>query len=113
MAPRLAAGILAGALLRKADAEGGFGAVLKKGDEQSGEIIVILAEKGRKAGIYERILQPEGKYVWHSSGMQLIESEEKLSDFLARRIRFDPDLWIVELDIASAERFAAEMNALN
>jgi hypothetical protein len=32
--------------------------------------------------------------------------------FLARRRQFDPDIWIVELDIPSPERFAAEMNSV-
>jgi hypothetical protein len=27
-----------------------------------------------------------------------------------RKERFDPDIWLIELDVASAERFAAEMN---
>jgi hypothetical protein len=35
-----------------------------------------------------------------------------LQDLIARRRRFDPDLWLIELDIASAERFAAEMNSI-
>ena len=41
-----------------------------------------------------------------------MESDEELQLLIERRRRFDPDLWILELDIASAERFAAEMNAI-
>ena len=37
-----------GALLRRAEAEGGFGAVLAKGDPTAGAIAVILAEKGEE-----------------------------------------------------------------
>ena len=32
----------------------------------------------------------------------------EIADFLARRARFDEDLWAIELDIADAERFIAE-----
>ena len=35
------------------------------------------------------------------------ESRE-ITDYWQRRRRTDPDLWVVELDIAEAERFAAE-----
>jgi hypothetical protein len=35
-------------------------------------------------------------------------SSADLAVFLARRARFDEDLWAVELDIADAERFIAE-----
>jgi len=107
---RLASSVLVSALLRRAQDEGGFGAVLAKGDPMAGAIAVILAEKGRKACFLERLLQPDGRYAWHSA-RQEIENEEEFNSFLERRRKFDPDLWILELDIASAERFAAEMNA--
>lgn len=107
---RLASSVLVSALLRRAQDGGGFGAVLAKGDPMAGAIAVILAEKGRKACFLERLLQPDGRYAWEES-RQNVENEEEFSAFLARRRKYDPDLWILELDIASAERFAAEMNA--
>lgn len=106
---RLASSVLVSALLRRAQDEGGFGAVIVKGDPMAGAIAVILAEKGRKACFLERLLQPDGRYAWQSA-RQGIENEEEFRSFLARRRKSDPDLWILELDIASAERFAAEMN---
>ena len=106
---RLASSVLVGALLRRAQDEGGFGAVIAKGDPMAGAIAVILAEKGRKACFLERLLQRDGRYAWQSA-KQEIENEEEFKSFLERRRKFDPDLWILELDIASAERFAAEMN---
>ena len=107
---RLSSSVLASALLRRAQDEGGFGAVLAKGDPTAGAIAVILAEKGRKACFLERLLLPDGSYSWQSS-RQDIENEEDFNAFLQRRRTSDPDLWILELDIASVERFAAEMNA--
>jgi len=107
---RLAASVLVSALLRRADQEGGFGAVLARGDDQAGEILVILNERGRKTAIFERLLQPDGRYNWQAIDSQIIENEEKFSSFIERKRRFDPDLWLIELDVASAERFAAEMN---
>ena len=111
--PRLAASVTVGALLRLATREGGFGAVLSKGDEQSGEILVLLAEKGQKTALLERVLQADGYYKWQAVDRQVIDNEEKFDAFLQRRRRFDPDLWLIELDIASVERFAAEMNAVS
>ena len=111
MSERLASSVLVSALLRRAQDEGGNGAVLAKGDPTAGAIAVILAQKGRKACFLERLLGPEGRYSWNES-RQNIENEEEFSAFLDRRRKYDPDLWILELDIASAERFAAEMNAV-
>jgi hypothetical protein len=108
---RLASSVLVGALLRRAESGGGFGAVLAKGDSTAGAILVILLEKGANPRIMERLLQPGGSYAWRESG-QVFENAELLNSFLQRRQKSDPDLWILELDIASAERFAAEMNAI-
>ena len=113
MEARIAASVLATALIRKAESEGGFGAVLAKGDPTAGSILVILLEKGVNPRLYERLLQPDGRYAWQESGSQRIEESREVPEFIARRRRFDPDLWVLELDIASAERFAAEMNALD
>ncbi|MEA3053847.1 MAG: hypothetical protein QOG72_2750 [Sphingomonadales bacterium] len=113
MAARIAASVLAGALIRKAEGEGGFGAVLAKGDPGAGSILVILLEKGGNPRLFERLLQPDGAYSWQESGSQRIENPREVPDFIARQRRFDPDLWVLELDIASAERFAAEMNEID
>ncbi|HEX5181906.1 MAG TPA: DUF1491 family protein [Allosphingosinicella sp.] len=112
MTARLASSVLAGALLRRAEAEGGFGAVLAKGDATAGAILVILLEKGGNPRFFERVLQADGRYSWVSSPNQASAPPEKVPDFIARRRRFDPDLWVLELDIPSAERFADEMNAV-
>jgi hypothetical protein len=102
--------VLVSALLRRAETQGGFGAVLAKGDPTSGAIAVILAERGARERFLERILQPDGSYGWTDSGSRSGD-EAAFAAFLDRRRAFDRDLWIVELDIPSAERFAAEMNA--
>jgi hypothetical protein len=112
MEPRIAASVLAGGLIRKAESEGGFAAVLAKGDPTAGSILVILLERGGNPRLFERLLQPGGHYSWQESGGQGIGNKREVPDLIAQRRRFDPDLWVLELDIASAERFAAEMNDL-
>jgi hypothetical protein len=107
---RLASSVLVSALLRRAQDEGGFAAVLAKGDATAGAIAVILAERGVRASFLERLLQPDGAYAWQASARP-IESDADFQALLDRRRKYDPDLWILELDVASAERFAAEMNA--
>jgi hypothetical protein len=110
--PRLASSVLASALLRRAETEGGFGAVLAKGDVTAGSIIVILLEKGGNPRIFERILREDGLYCWAEAATRTSGTAEEVPDFIARRRRFDPDLWVLELDIPSVERFADEMNAV-
>jgi hypothetical protein len=112
MTPRVTSSVLVGALVRKAQAEGGFAAVLAKGDATAGSILLILMERGGNPCAFERILQPDGRYSWQPSAGQTIENTEEVPALIARRRRFDPDLWVLELDIPSRERFAAEMNSI-
>jgi hypothetical protein len=110
--PRLASSVLVSALLRRVEQEGGFGAVIQKGDPGAGAVAIILAERGRRVQLLERVLQPDGNYAWGES-IRAGQNEDAFDKFLEKRRRFDPDLWILELDTASAERFAAEITALD
>ena len=112
MEPRLSSATLVQALLRLASRDGGFGAVLAKGDPNAGAVTVILVERGERRLILERMLQPDGHYAWQETGNQAAANEDEFKKFLDRRRRFDPDLWVLELDTASAERFADEMRGV-
>ncbi len=108
MTPRLSSAMLVSALIRRVQAEGGHAAVLAKGDASGGAIILACADKGKVSGLLERILDISGSYVWASCGPQDSGDPTEISQYLERRRSRDPDIWIVELDIADAERFAAE-----
>ena len=95
-------------MLRRAEAEGGFATVIRKGDPQSGALLLVIANRGKHAACLERILTLDGDYAWQRCGPTESASSIEVADFLARRTRFDPDSWIIELDIAAPERFIAE-----
>jgi hypothetical protein len=89
-------------------ADGGFATVMRKGDEERGSLLLFIASRGRHVACLERVLSPDGRYRWQSVGPAESASSPEIADFLARRARFDEDLWAIELDIADAERFIAE-----
>jgi hypothetical protein len=109
--PRLAAGVEATALLRRAEQAGGFGAVLNKGDPERGAILLVMTERGRYVAILERLLQHDGSYHWGSTGPAEADSVAA-AQYVARRRRTDPDCWVLELDVPSTERFIAEMTGV-
>lgn len=100
--------MLIGALRRRAAAAGGFVMIVAKGDETSGVILVQTMEKGRETGLFERISNFTGGHALMRCGPFPEEGPDALAQYVARRRRSDPDLWIIELDIPDAERFAAE-----
>lgn len=92
-------------MLRRVAAEGGFGTLIRKGERDAGTIIVVIAEKGENSRVYERMPSLEGDRVWTRTLEETAENKEEIADYLDRRGSQDPDLWIVELDIARGERF--------
>lgn len=100
--------MLVGALRRRVDAAGGFAAIMAKGDEISGVILIQAVEKGREVGLFERVSNFSGGHALMRCGPSPEEGARAMADYVARRRKSDPDLWIIELDIPEAERFAAE-----
>lgn len=104
MEPRLPAHLEVSALIRLAGAGGGFASVLHKGERDAGTILVVLTERGGNPRVYERMPTPDGSREWQKTAIHDIDFPGKLDEWLTRRTTQDPDLWIVELDIAHGER---------
>lgn len=104
MDARIPAHIEASALIRRAQAEGGFAAVLRKGHEMAGTLLIVLTENGTNTRAYERMPQIDGTRQWALSRMEVVGKEQEFQEYLDRRRRQDDDLWIIELDVADGER---------
>ena len=92
-------------LIRAVQAAGGFAAVLNKGEREAGTILVVLAEKGANARLFERVPDAQGGRIWTATRSQDTENPFEFGEYLDRCRGRDPDLWIIELDIADGERF--------
>ncbi len=104
MTPRLTSDFRIKALIRRVHDAGGSAMVLAKGDAMSGAILVVTLERGRDPACWERSFDGQGLTPCGPRD----SSPQDVEDYWRRRRKSDPDLWVVELDIASAERFAAE-----
>jgi hypothetical protein len=100
--------MLVGAMLRRVNDAGGIGTVLVRGDDQAGAILVITLDKGANPRAWECGIGPSGAVGLIRVGPQVADNEAEIHDYWRRRRARDPDLWVIELDIAQAERFAAE-----
>lgn len=108
MAVRLPSKLLVGALVRRVQQAGGFATILVHGEDQTGTILVQTLDKGRFSGLYERMFDLDGIARLVRCGPDDDAEPTVLSAYVDRRRGRDPDLWVVELDIVDAERFAAE-----
>jgi hypothetical protein len=106
MAPRLAAGMLVSALIRRAEELGGNGMVLARGDATAGAILIQLADRGVAGVLLERRLGDAGAYTWSPTGPA---DPDQRDDYIARRRRNDPDLWVIELDLPDGRKLIEHM----
>ena len=104
-------------LLRRTQAAGGFATILTVGDAQSGSILIQCRDGNIEGDLLERRYGPTGAYIWESVGPTAPnDSADGISardSYLERRRKSDPDLWVIELDIADATQFIADWAAIN
>ncbi len=94
--PRLKAGIWVAAYLARLRAEDIPAFVVRRGDETAGAVLVKSATLDGKAKVFQRSFDPlTGTRTW----MILAEGDESEVDgAIARSRRFDPDLWVIEVE---------------
>lgn len=109
--PRLASGIQISAIKRLAEAQGDIATVLNRGDANSGAILLIGLVRGGNPVMYERYPSLNGVPVWQV--VKPGESDAAVDSYWKKRCERDPDLWVLELDVASAARFDGLLTALN
>lgn len=102
--PRLATHMRVSALIRQCAEQGDFATVIRKGDPTAGALLLLTRQKGRNPVLYEAMPFPEKASKWQPVGPESIDNEQLLQEFLDRRVSRDPDIWILELDVAFAER---------
>ncbi|MFG1416370.1 DUF1491 family protein [Xanthobacter sp. V0B-10] len=107
---RLKSGIFVSALLRRAQVEGAFGVIGRRGAEEAGAVFVKVTPMDGTAALYGpapqtvfdeampadrlfRVLVPPGS------------SEADADARMAKEIRFDPDLWLVEIEDRQGRHF--------
>ena len=108
MTARLASHVVVQALIRRVNAQGGSAMVLARGDAEAGAVLILALERGENPRFFERGIGPEGVPALVRSGPLQPEDPSEITDYWQRRRHRDPDLWVLELDTAEAERFAAE-----
>jgi hypothetical protein len=109
--PRLTSDFQISAIKRLAEAGGDFATVLRKGDRISGAILLIGQVRGQNPVLFERLSSLEGVPVWELASAQTEDNEVQVTAYWKKRASSDPDLWVIELDVASPERLAGLLAA--
>jgi hypothetical protein len=112
---RLKSGIWVAAYLRRCQAEGAFAAVRRRGAEEAGAIFVKINRLDGSAEVYG----PAPQTVFEeahpadrafSPGLrQQPAPDADVEAYLAKQIRFDPDVWIVEVEDRAGRHFLDQL----
>ncbi|KAB2853666.1 MAG: DUF1491 family protein [Bauldia sp.] len=93
------------ALLRRVFAGGGFAAVVRRGATEAGAVFVLSRDRLGEVTLYG----PAPQTVYDSAKpderlfdrLEPVASAEALERKLEKESRFDPDIWIVEIEAGS------------
>jgi hypothetical protein len=98
---RLKSGIWVGAFLRRWQAQGNFGAVIRKGAAEAGAIYVIVNHLDGTFHFFGPAPGPaydrQGERRWFEE-LPFPASQEAINRVLAKRTLSDPDIWVVEIE---------------
>jgi hypothetical protein len=109
--PRLTSEFQISAIKRLTEAEGDFATVLRKGDRISGAILLIGQIRGRDPVLFDRHASLDGVSEWQPISREIEENEAEVTAYWQKRASRDPDLWVIELDVASQERLSGLLAA--
>lgn len=95
--PRLKAGLWVKMALRLADRDGRPGVVLRRGDPDSGGVLVVL--RGRDGlCVLSQVRAADGALAWMRATGDAPVEEAAADAYIARQVRFDPDIWVLEFE---------------
>jgi hypothetical protein len=109
---RLKSGIWVSAYLRRCQIEGAFAVVRRRGAEEAGAVFIIVNRLDGTATLYGPApqsafeeSQPTERFFTAMLGGATPVPEADVEARLAREIRFDPDIWIVEIEDRGGRHF--------
>ncbi len=102
--PRLKTEIRIAAQLRRAAAAGAFATIARRGDTDAGAVAVKVYLGARRARLFVEGRDGKGAPQWREPLDGEVD-EAAVDAFLEKEIRFDRDLWIVEIEDREGRTF--------
>ena len=96
--PRLKVQIWVQAQIRLCDVNLIQAVVVRRGDADAGAVVMRLIRGVQKSVLLRRQIQADGTSKWEPAGGAGELDDAAAEAYLAREIKRDPDLWIVEVD---------------
>lgn len=98
MTPRLATHVWVGAGLRLCSQRGVPAVVARRGDRESGDVVIKQNMMENGCRVLARVLTGDGGRAFRAVGGEDPVTEAEADALIARRLKADPDLWVVEVE---------------
>ena len=108
LAPRLKAEIWVKALIRRCEVGGATAMVVARGDATSGVVLVKVNNLDGHAKVFSPVRAGDGSFQWLSGTGADPVPEADADAYIARQRKFDPDLWVVEIEDRAGRHFLQE-----
>jgi hypothetical protein len=107
MTPRLKPGFYVRALIRRAEAGGAQAYLLKKGSEEAGAVYLSILRLDGTQMVLSQAYLGDGERIWLRPLGEVCDGE-RARNYFAKQMKFDPDLWILEIEDGEGRSFVDE-----
>jgi hypothetical protein len=93
--------------MRRAEIGGASVYLMRRGAEEAGALILKLAKPDGSVTVLSRATRGEGERIWIKP-LGDSANREAAAKYFEKQIRFDPDLWILEIEDREGRAFVDE-----
>ena len=112
---RLKSAVWVAAYLRRCQVEGAFAALRRRGAEEAGAVFIKINRLDGTADVYGPAPQTAfddahpSERAFVAALKQLPVSDSEAESYLERQRRFDPDIWVIEVEDRMARHFLDQL----
>ncbi|MBT3702857.1 MAG: DUF1491 family protein [Alphaproteobacteria bacterium] len=106
--PRIKADIWIKALIRRAQVAGAFAAVVRRGDDTAGSLLLKINKLDGQATVYVPGYNFDGQRVWRRHNKDGATPEAEADLYIEKSVARDPDIWVVEVEDREGRTFLDE-----
>jgi hypothetical protein len=107
MLPRLKSQLYVQALMRRCEAQGAAAYLTRRGAEEAGAVFLKINRLDGTCLVRSPARRGEGEKIW-TRPLGDAADDGQAADYFGRQIRFDPDIWIVEIEDRQGRTFVDE-----
>ena len=109
MLPRLVTRVWVSALVRRCNVQGVAATVIRHGYDEAGAVLLLARRRDGRCQLFGATQQADGQRAWLPLTGQAPASEADAEAIIEKQRRFDPDVWVVEIETDCPQDFLDEI----